>query len=68
MAKSLRDQMLSLGLVTEHKVKQAEATAKQRVNRECFANALKAARRVEADHKFVVVEYRRAREAGGKAR
>jgi len=66
MGKSLREQMLGLGLATLQKVHEAEAQAKQRVNRECFRHALHASRRVEAEHKAVVVEYRRAREAGGK--
>ena len=62
MAKSLREQMLALGLVTAQAVHEAEGRAKSRVNRECFRHALSAARRVEADTREVVVECRRHRE------
>lgn len=62
MSKTLRDQLVDLGLVSEVKARAAAEAARARENHACFQNAMVGVRRVDRDHRAVVVEYRRHRE------
>lgn len=61
MSKTLREQMVELGLVSELRAKLADEVSVRRLNHACYKNASRAAERVDRDHREVIVEYRRAR-------
>ncbi len=62
MSKSLRDQMADLALVTRERAAAADKAERKRLNHMAFELAMSAARRIQVDHKAVIVEYRRSRE------